>query len=931
VVRKVYLDFQDSYGYRDVSNLVKYESLNITMHPFSDTFHYAQNEATFTLLFDFTIFGLFKTATTNILCKIVDMYEEGYLTAENGAFLLTEAGFYLMQETGGVIPLFYGIIPATSSYKYNGVLNNTFFTCNATDSTQLLDKKVGDICYRNYKLMDPVNVSASIVHQLAYKAGFTSLQVDSTITIPTVINAISPPSEDESILTLLDTLLFDYGYTLNFNKTDQISPIQWNVTTSGYAHQFDDTNIIKEIERNEKEIQYEGVEITYNELADRSNILLYREDLPYDSTGGFAGYSIPSGYMYPPEANVIDDTTGYNQVVDYAYTDESIKYFTNKAVMKGIENQYAYKAFTSDFSSIVATSGHYLNWNADSKDTDVVVVTSGYDVTIDGEVVPTYYFGNKKARVILKNNGAAHYLYYLNINGNVLYRTAERKCLVQNVANTTKVDKYTANFLYNATDVGALAAGLAKNYQIGNITYTFPSEDMVDAGSIIRLYLDDGTNIDAVIMERYYDETEPTIYNYIVKSWSANRGALTQKRIVRYSNSTKQTYLYIGKQIVVAPITYGGYDADIYCDGTNDNEEIQSAVDYASWSGIDVKCLPGNYDIGGTIVMKQDTELFGVGAKFKINKYINPVIDMSQYTGVGINDIVIDGNKSVVTYSGSLDIIVKGDNTRVNSSYATKVVVQNFKHLENSGVPTNSSFSYVNNPLYCIVQYCEHIVTSGITDSILLTGFDNCNGATNCVFTHNTISGLMYKYSGDIAFLIGFKNSASLVDCSMVDNTSYLNENMMIGFYKCYQLINPIFSHNFSSPVASGNVNPSLRGFSGCMNIETALVDYNTTSGYSLGTINGFAGCDHIGNSTIHNNNSKYIYAFTSSNNINNCRGYKNVKTISGGSSYGLYGCYSAHLNIMLDFDIPYNLAYASATASGIYACYDSPNGGFNS
>jgi hypothetical protein len=742
VIRKVYLDFQDTHGYRDVSNLVKYESLNITMRPFSDDFHYAQNDASFTLLFDTTIFTLFKTATSNILCKIVDMYDEGYLTAENGAFLLTEAGFYLMRETDGSEPLFYGIIPATSSYTYNGILDNTFFTCNATDSTLLLDKKVGDICYRNYTLMDPVNTSTSVVHQLAYKAGFTALQVDSAITISTVITAVSPPSEDESVLTLLNNLLFDYGYSLNFNEMDQISPIQWNVTTSGTTHQFDDTNILREIKRDEKEIQYEGVEVTYNELADRSNILLYREDLPYNSTGGFAGYALTSGYLYPAEANVIDETTGYNQVVDYVYTDESIKYFTNKAVTKGIQEQWNYKAFSSDFSSIVATSGHWPEWHAGP---NVVVVTSGYDVVIDGVNVPTYYFGNKKARIILRNDGAATFLYYLNIKGDVLYRTSDRKLLVQNVTNTTKVDKYVANFLYNATDVGALAAGLAKNYQVGNTTYTFPSEDKVNEGAIVKIYLDDGTNVDGVVMQRDYNEAEPTIYNYTVKSRSSDRGSLTQKRIARYSNSTKQMFLYKGDTLVVAASGYQGYDAHYYCTGANDDVQIQAAIDYLSttFGGGTVQLTAGGYHLPDSyIYMRDNCLLQGVGASTIIYGGAQ-VILFTDKNNAGIRDFTIQGGESPSGFT----VIICADDTIGTANYVEKIKIKGYipgSNMYNIGISSTGAYknTQVNN---CIID--DLIATSGNTSVWGMIGIMGATGNKLGTFTKFG-SGVAYGMSG---------------------------------------------------------------------------------------------------------------------------------------------------------------------------------------
>jgi hypothetical protein len=632
--------------------------------------------------------------------------------------------------------MFNGIIPTSLKYSYNGILENTQIALEATDDSVRLDKRCGDICYRNYYVMNASDIAHSIVHQLAYLAGYTEAQIDGNVHIHTVVEAFSPPSEDESIFTLLNIFLYEYGYALSYNASGQISPIKWN-SADTYIHQFDDTNIIESVERSEDPIEYEGVEITYNELGERSNVLLYREDLPYNSTGGFAGYALTSGYMYPAEANVIDDTTGKNQVVDYVYTDESIKYFTNKAVVKGIQEQWNYKAFSSDFSSIVATSGHKLQWNAGP---NAVVVTSGYDVVIDGVNIPTYYFGNKKARVIVKNNGANTFLYYLNINGDVLYRTADRKLLVQNVANTTKIDKYTANFLYNATNVSALATGMAKEYQAGNTRYTFRSEDNVLAGQPVLMYLDDGTNQEGVVLEKRWDE-RTGLLDYIVKSRSSDRGALTQRRISRFSNSTKQMYLYKGDTLVVAASGYQGYDAHYYCTGANDDVQIQAAIDYlsATFGGGTVQLVSGEYDCHlATINLKsgivlggsgQATIIYGASTAFLLNEVDN----------VEIKDLLIDGSKT----SYADNVINCIDNNIGTSNTISHIRISNYTpHI-------NATCRYIysegtSRNVYVIYSIFDDIIsTSGDTSIWAISGV---RGATG-----NKI-GTVTKYGGGVAF-----------------------------------------------------------------------------------------------------------------------------------------------------------------------------------
>ena len=135
--------------------------------------------------------------------------------------------------------------------------------------------------------------------------------------------------------------------------------------------------------------------------------------VPYGDDGTFEGYPIPPTYLYPPKANVIDESTGVNQLVYQEYTDEAIEYFTNKAIKEQLD--YNYKNFSSDFSGIVATENH--------------VIENKFDIGISLDVSE---FGNKKARLLYKNNNTTEYksIYYNNIYADVWYKTSEREIVV---------------------------------------------------------------------------------------------------------------------------------------------------------------------------------------------------------------------------------------------------------------------------------------------------------------------------------------------------------------------------------------------------------------------------------------------------------------------------------------------------------------------
>ena len=97
------------------------------------------------------------------------------------------------------------------------------------------------------------------------------------------------------------------------------------------------TKMIKEIEVNEHEREYDAVEIKWYELGSRANTRLYTADLPFDSVGAYAGYAILPGTYWPVEANVIDDLTGNLQIVSGYFQGELLSsalivFYNNQAI-----------------------------------------------------------------------------------------------------------------------------------------------------------------------------------------------------------------------------------------------------------------------------------------------------------------------------------------------------------------------------------------------------------------------------------------------------------------------------------------------------------------------------------------------------------------------------------------------------------------------
>ena len=363
--RKVYLQFETSYI--DVSHLVKYDTLTITPRAFNDSYRYAQNECSFDVIYDDTVYQLYRYATKDILVKVEEV------------------------ENGIVTPLFLGHATYTKKRTYNGILDNTFFSIDATDDLDYMDIPVGDIFVKGYSVLDPTNPSNSIVHYLANIAGWGTSKVSTLITISTVIQCFAPPSPEDSVLDVLNDLLYEYGYVLNLDASGNILPIKWNYTDAiSTTKEFNDSNIMNEMRVSDSRDAYDSVECVYYDIGYVDKVKLYHDsNCGYESDGSFTGYGVSSNKYYPPEANVIDDITGVLQVVEQEYTDDSIKYFTNKAIKENLD--YNYKAFSSDFSAMIATEGHFA------------------DARTDVGITVTRTFGNKKCTILYFNQiGRAH-------------------------------------------------------------------------------------------------------------------------------------------------------------------------------------------------------------------------------------------------------------------------------------------------------------------------------------------------------------------------------------------------------------------------------------------------------------------------------------------------------------------------------------------
>lgn len=518
--RRVYLDV--GTGWQDVSHLVLYSSLSYTKRAASDNYHRAQNIANFSIKYDYDLFTSIYAATSDILCYIME-WGDDYLGA-------IDCGLYdsvvAAEETidcgdySGIDPeelldmgishfeyLFTGRKAPTASRKYNGILSNQVLALEFIDSSDLLSKEVGDVVFYDCAIMSSLDTEHSLVHLLAALANFHIDKIDASVSIPATYTIFAPNNPTDSVLDVLDVLLFENGYVLNFDEKDRISPVPWIVDPDTLVlYEFNENNMLKEISVDEQDADWDKVELSYFNLLSKDNVRIYTENLPYASDGSFAGYSVPAGYYWPIEANATDRITLMNTIIYQEYDDAGIKFVTNEAIVKKLD--YNYKAFPSDFSGIVATSNHVLS------------------VSVQALSLELAEFGNKRARILYKNNQAtAQDIFFLHIDGTVFYKSMERLLQASAGPLSQKIHKYQSYFVYTEAVADALAKNLVQMATAGSVFYTFESLASVREGSLVRLVTDDATDQICFLVEKTYSEENGT-YRYKARGYEYNVGTL---------------------------------------------------------------------------------------------------------------------------------------------------------------------------------------------------------------------------------------------------------------------------------------------------------------------------------------------------------------------------------------------------------------------
>lgn len=376
-------------------------------------------------------------------------------------------------------------------------------------------------------------------------------------------------------------------------------------------------------------------------------------------------------------------------------------------------------------------------------------------------------------------------------------------------------------------------------YDVGDvwhlaISYTIPNQ--VSEAELI----DTDVEITAVSFSRQVGGIGETLLEVRVPSGAWTKTTSRRARLI--SDGRAQRLYNRGNVLTVASSTWAG-QADYFCDGTDDDVEIQDAIDAMSArGGGEVYLTEGPYTIGTTLVMKDNVWLYGSGEGtilYPESSSITTMINWTSAVNAKASSFVINGNSASITFSTNLMKIVDGtatgsifDVTITNYSYLAEVatrtmyVFYDFIKIERCNVVSNTmeNISVVSNLIafascYNLVS-CSGSLNNSTSASNYIIGYTGCSRLSSCTFDSNTSSGASSR-------IISFQYCNYMTNCGSSSNNMTGNATGIQSFYNCQYLSS---CHSLSNTLGAGTGLPAIISFNTCSNLTTCYAQYNVST-----------------------------------------------------------------------------------------------------
>lgn len=282
-------------------------------------------------------------------------------------------------------------------------------------------------------------------------------------------------------------------------------------------------------------------------------------------------------------------------------------------------------------------------------------------------------------------------------------------------------------------------------------------------------------------------------------------------------------------EITIAASDYAG-QADIYCDGINDDVEIQDAIDKLSaLGGGTVKLTNGSFYISTVLTIKENIFIQGMGESTKLVPSSNSIFTLILTDSGGersISNLAIYGDYANIVYLLSSDSSIIIDINPANSKTLTLKNIHIYGYrIESIAGNINVYFiNGINTISGCIISDIHH--EGNPADYIRIRGFANCKNISLSKVTNITSIG-------DKLSVFGMSTSSNITSCEV----SYINVNNTSE-----NITGISASSNISACSINNNSGYAYSGYETCSKITVASSTDNTGVLYEY----GFNGCKSV-------------------------------------------------------------------------------------
>lgn len=460
---RFYIRFEGDATYTEITEYVKYDSVDIDVSLMNDKFKATQDTLSAVTIYDKWLADKFFTATTWLPAYVTNDLQEsrmyGYDANKEYGYDTKAYGFLDVGRifTGAVYP---NTEETLKDYPSEGV------SFEIVDNSYLLDVdntafSIPEVFGDTYHVFNPSVPNKSLMHLLLQQTGLQQEAIDDTYAILEEVSPMIFEGGDSTVSKLVNEILYEYHHVCYFDENGMFRLYNWKHDTLYIDSTIEESNIADSngIKRNRNILDYDGYKAISYPISTAQETLVYRDTFDED------GKLLLPTQAYPTEGE-----------------------------LKDIKQKYS-NDWLPDDAEIVATYNHVLEKTVDS---GIDVVTEVYE--------------KEQAQIVLKNNSTEDkYIKQFDIRASIYYTDGEEELFMP--ADLTKSEEIELKYIHDNAQVQNFAEALYNNtIKYGQYSYTFNSTKQYSVGVAYNITTRD-YSVDVLMIARKHNDYDK-IYEY---------------------------------------------------------------------------------------------------------------------------------------------------------------------------------------------------------------------------------------------------------------------------------------------------------------------------------------------------------------------------------------------------------------------------------